>query len=429
VQFSPALDRGGGVVAIAGEGEAVKLQYRLDAVNFFLADVRGGLGAFVGIFLVTAAGWSPLQVGEILALSGLIGISMHAPVGALIDSIRAKRALLIGAAALLALCAVAIVQWPTRGIVFSADVTMAILGGVFGPTVVALTIGLVPAKALPNRLARNAVFDRIGNITVVLLVGYIGWRYGQRAIFYCVPIFALLSAASIASIPPTAIDHDRARGFSNAGTIPQNVFSLLTGNRPLILLALIVATFHFANAAMMTLVGQRLAIAHPGFESAFLAACLLIAQLVTIPVAYLAGQATRGGGRASWRWLLVIACVALSFRGFMFASLDGTPTMLAAQLLDGVSGGIWDVLMPLAVLDFTADSGRNSFSRGVLGTVQGIAGSLSNAFAGGLVAWGGYDAGFWGLTAFALLSCGLVALLPGRKRVPSDPVEPSLAGC
>jgi len=35
------------------------MQNRLDALNFFLADVRGGLGAFVSVFLVTAAGWTP----------------------------------------------------------------------------------------------------------------------------------------------------------------------------------------------------------------------------------------------------------------------------------------------------------------------------------------------------------------------------------
>ena len=68
---------------------------RLDAINFFLADVRGGLGAFVSVFLVTAAGWTPAEVGAVLTVSGLIGIAVHTPVGAMIDAVRGKRGLLV----------------------------------------------------------------------------------------------------------------------------------------------------------------------------------------------------------------------------------------------------------------------------------------------------------------------------------------------
>ena len=77
-------------------------------VNFFLADLQGGLGAFVSVFLVTAAGWSAAEVGVILTVSGLIGISLHVPAGSVIDAVRAKRALLIGGAALLSAA-----RWPS----------------------------------------------------------------------------------------------------------------------------------------------------------------------------------------------------------------------------------------------------------------------------------------------------------------------------
>ena len=61
-----------------------------DALNFFLADVRGGLGPFVNVYLVTAAAWTPADIGNVLAISGLIGILFHVPVGALIDSLARK---------------------------------------------------------------------------------------------------------------------------------------------------------------------------------------------------------------------------------------------------------------------------------------------------------------------------------------------------
>ena len=134
-----------------------RLSYRLDALNFFLADVRGGLGAFVSVFLVTAASWTPAEVGVVLTLSGLIGIAFHTPVGAMIDAVRDKRTILIGAVVLLAVCAIAIERRPSGPVVFTADVVMAVLGGVFAPTVAALTLGLFRDQPLAARFARSAV--------------------------------------------------------------------------------------------------------------------------------------------------------------------------------------------------------------------------------------------------------------------------------
>jgi MFS family permease len=114
----------------------------LDWLNFFLADVRGGLGAYVNVFLLTKAQWSQAAIGAVLASSGLIGIMAHPAVGAFIDHTRAKRALIIAGAFVLSGCGVAIVWMPVLPVVFVADIIMAVLGGVFAPTVAAITLGL-----------------------------------------------------------------------------------------------------------------------------------------------------------------------------------------------------------------------------------------------------------------------------------------------
>ena len=62
----------------------------LDWLNFFLADVRGGLGAYVNVFLLTKAQWSQAAIGAVLATSGLIGVMAHPAVGAFIDRTRAS---------------------------------------------------------------------------------------------------------------------------------------------------------------------------------------------------------------------------------------------------------------------------------------------------------------------------------------------------
>ncbi len=296
------------------------MRYRLDAVNFFLADVRGGLGAFVSVFLLTEAQWTAAQIGAVLTVSGLIGITLHTPIGALIDATRAKRGLLVVAVALLALCAIAIERAPTGPVVFLADIIMAVLGGVFAPTVAALTLGLVAERDLAARLARNAVFDRIGNMFIAALVGVVGWWLSQRVTFYLVPLFALLSAWAVLSIPASAIEHERARGFApNQPVVRAESWGrLLFHHKPLLALAATVAMFHFANASMLPLVGQKLALAHPGFETALVSVCILVAQLVTIPVAIVVGIKADVW---SHKVLLIAACLALALRGLVFCIL------------------------------------------------------------------------------------------------------------
>lgn len=411
---APSVTAGPGATPSEGAPNlTAQLHLRLDAVNYFLADVRGGLGPYVNVFLVTSAGWSPAEIGTVLTLSGLIGIAAHVPLGALIDAVHAKRALLVISVVLLAACAVAIERMPSGPVVFTADVTMAVLGGVFAPVVAALTLGLANDRELAPRIARNAVFDRMGNLTIAIFVGSVGWWLGQRATFYLVPLFALFSIAAVLSIPPSAIDHERARGFVHGqdDRHPQGMLALLTENRPLLILALIAATFHFANAAMLPLVGQKLALAHPGLEASLMATCIFVAQVTTIPVAIVVGaRAERWGLKP----LLATACLALTLRGLVFAATDNATLLIAAQVLDGVAAGIWDVSIPLLLANLVIGSGRYSTSRGLLGTIQGVGGSLSNVAAGLVTVAFGYTAAFVSLAACAGLAFIAVIVLLAR---------------
>ncbi|MGB6699482.1 MAG: MFS transporter, partial [Methylocella sp.] len=172
----------------------------LDWLNFFLADVRGGLGAYVNVFLLTRAQWSQATIGAVLSTSGLIGIMAHPAVGAFIDRTRAKRALIIAGAFVLSGCGLAIVWMPLLPVVLIADTTMAVLGGVFAPAVAAITLGLCGREALPARLGRNAAFDRAGNVFIAAFIGIVGVAYSQKAPFYLAPLFAALTTIAVLSI-------------------------------------------------------------------------------------------------------------------------------------------------------------------------------------------------------------------------------------
>jgi len=153
------------------------MRYRaqLDWLNFFLADVRGGLGPYVGVFLLTQAHWDQATLGAVLTTSGLVGIALHAPIGALIDATHFKRGLLASGVVALAASALAIAWAPTLPVVLAADIVMAVLGAVFAPTVAAITLGLVGRAGLAARLGRNAACDRAGNIFIGVVAGLIGW--------------------------------------------------------------------------------------------------------------------------------------------------------------------------------------------------------------------------------------------------------------
>src|SRR3954452_21263016 len=131
----------------------------LDALNFLLADVRGALGPYLNVFLVTQQHWSQSAVGLVTAISGLLGLAMQTPIGAAIDATRAKRALIVAALGVLAAGAVTIYVAPYFWHVLVATSRMAMVGDVFGPAFAALTLGLYRRAELARRMGRNSAFD------------------------------------------------------------------------------------------------------------------------------------------------------------------------------------------------------------------------------------------------------------------------------
>ena len=377
------------------------LDRRLDLVNFLLADVRGGLGPYVGIFLLGTGQWDQAQIGLVLTVSGLIGISLHAPIGAFIDATRHKRALLVGGVWALAAGGVAIAWLPTMPVVLAADIVMAVLGAVFAPTVAAITVGLVTREALAARLGRNAACDRAGNIFAAAAAGLAGWAFSIVAVFYLVPLFAVLTTMAVLAIPVGAIDHDRARGLVPAGPADHPhaaSWRTLLRHRPFVVLAGSMALFHFANAPILLLLGQRLELAHPGSVTLLMSAAIITAQLVSIPVALLVGARADRWGRKP---LLLAGFAALPLRAILFALTDDPAWVIAAQVLDGVSLGTLEALLALVLADIMRGSGRYNAARGVIGTIQGIGGSSSNVAVGLLVVGAGYPAAFLSLAAVA----------------------------
>ena len=115
---------------------------------------------------------------------------------------------------------------------------MAVVGDVFGPAVAALTLGLYARNQLARRMGRNAAFDHVGNVAIAVVAGAVGYAFSQRAVFLLVPVFAVLAAIAVLSIPAKAIDLNRARDLDQepdgAGSPARAAgYSILFKSRPL----------------------------------------------------------------------------------------------------------------------------------------------------------------------------------------------------
>ncbi len=104
------------------------------------------------------------------------------------------------------------------------------------------------------------------------------------------------------------------------------------------------------------------------------------------------------------RPLLLLAFAAVPLRCGLCMWFDDPSWLL--QVLDGVGGGLFEALLPLVLADIVGGTGHYSLARGVLGTVQGIGGSSSQAVAGYIVTMAGYNAAF--LTLAMVATAGLL---------------------
>ncbi|HET6605667.1 MAG TPA: MFS transporter [Rhodopila sp.] len=361
----------------------------LDALNFLLADVRGALGPYLNVFLITQRHWSQSAVGVVTTVSGLLGLLVQTPIGALIDRIHAKRALIIVALALLAAGAVAIYLWPAFWPVLAANTAIAVVGDVFGPAIAALTLGLYARAALPRRLGRNSAFDHAGNVAIAALAGGVGWLFSQQAVFLLVPVFAVLANGAALSIPAHAIDHRRARGGHEGGE-PVGMLTLFAC-RPLLAFGICTVLFHLANAPLLPLVGQKLASSHPKLATAMMSSCIIAAQMIMLPIAVAVGHNADRFGRKP---LLLIGFGILPIRGVLYVMSDNAAWLIGVQLLDGVGAGILGAITPLVIADLMRGTGRFNAAQGAIATMQGIGASVSGLAAGVIVDGFGYSPAF-----------------------------------
>lgn len=395
----------------------------LDDLNFFLADVRDGLGPYLAIYLLAVHRWDPASIGVVMTVAAMAGLVAQAPAGALIDRVRSKRAVVAVAALLVTLGCLVLPFTSSFGLVALTQALGAVAASVFAPAIAAISLGITGARAFTRRTGRNETFNHAGNACAALLAGGFAWLFGPIAVFYLMAAMALASIVAVSCVSAEAIDHDVARGLevgqSVQGPVP-SALRVLLDNRTLLLFAICCGLFHLANAAMLPLVSQKLAQANAHLATPLTSACIVAAQLVMVPMAWLVGVKADVWGRKP---LLLAGFLILPIRGVLYVLSDDPYWLVAVQLLDGIGAGLFGALFPLVVKDLTQGSGRFNVSLGVLSMVFGFGAALSNSLAGFVVQGAGYSAAFLTLAAIAALAFGLLLALP-ETFVPSRVSQP-----
>ncbi|ABI63046.1 Permease [Granulibacter bethesdensis] len=398
----------------------------LDKLNFFLADVRDGLGPYLAVYLLSASGrdgrWDESSVGLVLTISGVVGLVAQTPAGALVDRSRNKPRLLAVAILLVTLSTLLLPFMSGLPLVTLTQSMAAVAGAIFAPVIAAMTLGLVGTDGFARRIGRNESFNHLGNAVSAAIAGLLAWHYGPVVVFWLMGLLAIAGLVTVLRIDNRHIDNDlanggEANGMDGAALKDQaspGLWRILADHPGLMTFAVLVFLFHLANAAMLTSVSQLL-MREVGKDMAtsLAAACIVAAQMVMVPVAMLVGRFV---DRIGTRPIFLLAFGILALRGMLYP-LSGNPWwLLGVQLLDGVGAGIFGALFPVVVADLTKGTGRFNISQGAVATAQGIGAALSAGVAGLIIVKAGYSVAFFSLAGVAGLGFVLYALLMPETR-------------
>ncbi|MEO1090598.1 MAG: MFS transporter [Pseudomonadota bacterium] len=380
-----------------------RLNRPLLSMNFFAGDVTAGFGPYLAIYLLAQLHWQAGAIGFALALGSIVTVLLQTPAGALIDWTDRKRGLLVLCAGIVGVAAILIVVADWTPAVFAAQTMMGASLAFLGPLIAALTLGIVGRDLFTRQTGANQAWNHAGNVAAAAVAAGLAMAGYVTGVFVLIAVMAFGMIVSVCFIKASEIDYEAARGGVAqhvAGQEKPSGFATILADRRLVIFALSIFLFHFANAAMLPLVSQKLALGGDGRTGiAFTSACIIAAQFIMIGMAMLCGRTADRWGRKP---LFVLAFAILPIRAVLYTLTDEPVLLVAIQALDGVANGIFAIIFLLVVSDVTEGTGRFNIAQGALATLVGIGASSSNLLAEEIVQYAGYDAAFYVLAVVAV---------------------------
>ena len=284
--------------------------------------------------------------------------------------------MIAGAALILAL-------WPTFMLVLIAESLQGLTGGIIGPAITAISLGLVGRRAMSCRIGRNNRFSGAGNAITALLLGFLGDFIGKSTIFFATAVLTIPALVALRCVRSDEIDYARARNATKEGSKPDlHTIMTLFKNSQLLWFAACLALFQLADSSLLPLASERIGAAH-GKESSLIVSGLVVApEIVVAILAPWVGYLSELWGRKP---LLLAGFSAEILRAVLFAFISEPTPLIFVELLDGISGASLTVLTVVVVGDLTTGTGRFNLARGAVGLISTIGASLST-WASGTIA-------------------------------------------
>jgi len=385
--------------------------HALDWLNFFLAATLTGFGPFLAESL-TDRGWMPADIGLVLTASGFAGLFVQAPAGELIDRVKSKQALMATGVAALILAALIFGSRTDFLSIFTAAVIQGVAGSGLGPGIAAISLGLVGHAALAERLGRNQRFASVGGLTAAAVMGGVGYLLSSRDILLLTAALGVPVLLMLARLRAGDIHFGRSCGASDQDSVPLKRTSrmVLFKDRRLLTFALCLFLFQLANASILPLIGEALALREGRLSSLVVSALVVVPQLVVALLAPWVGRTANSWGR---RPLLLVGLGAVPIRSGLFAFTADPTLLVLIQMLDGWTAATLGVLTTLVIADLTKGTGRFNLAQGLVGTFSGVGASLSTSVSGFVVERFGQTSGFLTVTAIALIAIAVLwAFMP-----------------
>ncbi len=380
--------------------------YALPAVNFFMADVGGGLGPFLSTWLAQVAKWAPSEIGWVIAAGSLTGAVLAGPAGSLVDRLGRPR-LMLGLACA-AILAGTLVLLPARAfwLVMLAQAAVSAGGALGSPSISGLTLSIVGKKGFPKQQGTNQASNHAGNVVAAAAIAMLSWIIGPTAAVVILGIMASATLVTLWSMDPKAIDEDRMRGRKRpAKGEKRGATRDLFKSRRLWTVLAVIFLFQMGSSAMLPLLGQRVVAQGAGDGTSWMSACVIVAELTMIPVAIAAGRLADRYGR---RMLLILACGVVVARCAMAMFASGNYWLVPIEILDGISAATFSVTAPIVIADLTYGTGRTQTAMGVMTSMQAGGAALASVMWGYAVGWFGFPATFGAMAAFPVIAIVLL---------------------
>jgi len=379
----------------------------LDWLVFFVADIQTGFGPFVAVFL-TSQKWTQVDIGLVLTVTGLVGLVGQIPFGAIVDAARSVRAVAAVTLVAIGASAFAFAAWPIFLVVLAARVVHAAASCMLGLALASISLGLVGADRMSERLGRNVAFASAGTGLAAAIMGATGYYLSNRAVFLLAGLLTLPALYALFRIRPEEIGptSEAARGAPTTAASLRASFAAFARNRSFVIFLICVLLFYLANGAMLPLAASMVTLKSSQAATLMVAAAIVVPQFIVTLFSPWVGLWAQRSGRKP---ILVLGFGALAVRGFLFAS-TGDPVLLTLiQVLDGVSAAVLGVLLPLTAVDVTRQTGHFNLAQGAIGCTMGIGAAASTTLAGYVSDYVGSQTAFTMLAALA--ATGFVVLV------------------